>query len=45
VNDGNPGAPVRTITFGPHHEGLATYLVVERRCEVHVLMVQWVGFD
>lgn len=43
VNRANPDAPVRTLPFGVHHEGLATYLVVEQRREVHLLMIQWIG--
>ena len=45
INDGNPDGPVRTISFGPEYEGLVTYLIADDRREVHVLIVQWVGFD
>lgn len=43
VNAGNPDAPVRNMVFGTENDGLITYLIVEERREVHVLMVQWVG--
>lgn len=45
LNNANPDAPVRTMPFGRHQEGLATSLVLERQREVHVLMVIWVGVD
>jgi hypothetical protein len=43
LNDDNPDAPVRSLTFGPAHEGLVTYLILERQHRVDVLDVLWVG--
>ncbi|MEU7142852.1 hypothetical protein ABZ942_25640 [Nocardia sp. NPDC046473] len=43
INRAKSEAPVRTMAFGANHEGLITYLVVDERREVHVLIVQWVG--
>lgn len=40
LNDDNPDAPVRSLAFGPAHQGLVTYLIPERQRRVDVL---WVG--
>ncbi|MBF6327596.1 hypothetical protein IU452_03585 [Nocardia transvalensis] len=45
INAAKPDAAVRTMSFGERHEGLVTYVILEQQREVHVLMVQWVGFD
>lgn len=42
-HEDNPDGNIRTLAFGPHSEGLVTYMVLEREREVHVLEVQWVG--
>ncbi len=43
VNRKNPEAEVRTHTFGPRHQGVVTYLVLEDQRRVDVLQVMWVG--
>ncbi len=42
-NDDKPDGPMREWMFGPSGAGSITYLLIERQCEVHVLLVQWVG--
>ena len=42
LNDAIPDAPVRSFPFGPNHEGLVTYLILERDRRVDVLDVLWV---
>jgi hypothetical protein len=39
----NPDGPVRMLTFGPHSEGMVTYLVLEDQRRVDVLYVTWIG--
>ena len=39
----NPDGNIRTLAFGPRSEGLATFMVLDREREVHVLEVQWAG--
>lgn len=36
-----PDGPMRTLAFGS--SGAVTYLILERKREVHVLLVQWIG--
>ncbi len=43
LNDDNPDVPVRSLAFGPAHQGLVTYLIPERQRRVDVLDVLWVG--
>ncbi len=43
LNDDNPDAPVRSLVFGPTHQGLVTYLVLERQRRVDVLDVLWLA--
>jgi hypothetical protein len=43
VNDKNPNGPVRTLTFGSYHEGMATFLILEAQRRVDVLSVLWIG--
>ena len=43
INEDNPDGEVRQMTFGPHAEGIVTYMILERDREVHVLLIQWVG--
>jgi hypothetical protein len=43
LNDDNPDAPVRSLAFGPAHQGLVTYLILERQRRVDVLDVLWLG--
>lgn len=43
VNDVNPKGEVRTATFGPNHEGMVTYLILDDQRLVHVLIVHWLG--
>ena len=42
LNDDNPDAPVRSLAFGSAHQGLVTYLILERQRRVDVLDVLWV---
>lgn len=39
----NPEGGMFTLTFGPHGEGLAYYLVLNRQRRVDVLAVRWFG--
>jgi hypothetical protein len=39
----NPPAPVRTLHFGPHHEGLVTFLVHPPGDLVLIVGIQWLG--
>lgn len=39
----NPPAPLRTLHFGPHHEGLVTFLVYPPDDLVLVVRIQWLG--
>lgn len=39
----DPGSPVRTVAFGPHGQGLVTYLILERDRRVDLLDVLWLG--
>jgi hypothetical protein len=39
----NPPAPLRTLHFGQHHEGLVTFLVYPPDDLVLVVRVQWLG--
>jgi len=43
LNDDNPDAPVRSLVFGPTHQGLVTYLVLERQRRIDVLDVLWLA--
>ena len=43
INDAFPDAPVRTLAFGPDHQGLVTYLVLEDLRRVDILKVLWIG--
>lgn len=43
INDDNPGGPVRTMTFGRHHDGVAAYLILEDQRRVDLLQVTWFG--
>jgi len=43
VNDRNPDGPVRTHTFGPEHQGMVTYLILDDQRRVDVLSVLWLG--
>lgn len=43
INKRNPEAPVRTLTFGPHREGLVVVLILEEQRRVDVLEVLWLG--
>ncbi|MGH3794935.1 MAG: hypothetical protein ACRDSP_08605 [Pseudonocardiaceae bacterium] len=43
INDKNPDGEVRTLTFGPHHEGMVTYLILDEQHRVDVLSVLWIG--
>jgi hypothetical protein len=42
-NETNPDAEVRTLTFGAHHEGMVTYLILDGQRRVDVLSVLWLG--
>jgi len=39
----DPGKRVRTLHFGPHHEGLVTFLVYAPGDLVLVVKIQWIG--
>ena len=39
----DPPVPLRTLPFGPHHEGLVTFLVYPPDDLVLVVRVQWLG--
>jgi hypothetical protein len=39
----NPPAPLRTLHFGPNHEGLVTFLVYPPDDLVLVVRIQWLG--
>ncbi len=41
--DETPGLPVRTLHFGPHDEGLVTFLVYPPDDLVLVVKIQWLG--
>jgi hypothetical protein len=41
INSTNPDAAVRTLTFGPHHEGFVTFLILEDQRRVDILTVMW----
>lgn len=43
INEANPDAEVRTLTFGAHHEGMVTYLILDDQRRVDVLSVLWIG--
>jgi hypothetical protein len=43
INEKNPEAPVRTLTFGPHREGLVAFLILEEQRRVDILEVLWLG--
>jgi hypothetical protein len=43
VNARNAESQVRFLTFGPEHEGMVTYLILENQRRVDVLQVIWVG--
>ena len=43
LNEDNPVAPVRTLSFGPGFRGMITYLILEAGRRVDVLDVVWLG--
>ena len=43
LNDDYPDAPVRTLAFGPAHQGLVTYLILNDHRRVDLLDVLWLG--
>lgn len=43
VNPANPDGPVRTMSFGSDHEGLAAYLILERDRRVDLVQLNWIG--
>lgn len=43
VNDQHPDGPVRTLTFGREHEGLAAYLILDDLRRVDLRHVTWLG--
>ena len=43
LHDDYPGAPVRTLAFGPGHQGLLTYLILDDQRRVDLLDVLWLG--
>lgn len=38
---GNPHEPVRTMAFGPGHEGVAAYLILESERRVDLVQIAW----
>ena len=40
---GDPPVPLRTLHFGPHNEGLVTFLVYPPDDLVLVVRIQWLG--
>lgn len=42
-HEGNPKGALRRLVFGPGGTGHVIYLVLENQCEVHVILVQWLG--
>ncbi len=43
LNDDKPDAPVRTLAFGPAHQGRVTYLILDDQRRVDLLDVLWLG--
>lgn len=43
INDDTPDGPVRTLAFGPAHQGLITYLILEDQRRVDLLDVLWLS--
>ena len=42
-NRADPKGAMRQLMFGPHSEGMVTYLVLEDQRRVDVLRVLWLG--
>ena len=40
---GEPGRSIRTLPFGPHSQGLATFLIYPHDDLVLVVKIQWLG--
>jgi len=40
---GEPHKPLRTLYFGPHHEGLVTFLIYPPDDLVLITRIQWLG--
>ncbi|MCF7552725.1 hypothetical protein [Pseudonocardia sp. WMMC193] len=43
INAGYPDAPVRTVLFGTHGEGMVVYLILEDRRQVDLLKILWLS--
>ena len=43
VNPANPHGPVRTRSFGPGHEGVAAYLILESERRVDLVQIAWLA--
>jgi hypothetical protein len=43
VNPANPDAPVRTMSFGPDHEGVVAYLILDSQHRVELVQLTWLG--
>ncbi|SDF82983.1 hypothetical protein [Pseudonocardia oroxyli] len=43
INTGYPDAPVRTLLFGAHGEGMVVYLILEDRRQVDLLKILWLS--
>jgi hypothetical protein len=43
VNPANCDGPVRTMSFGPSHEGVAAYLILEEQRRVDLVQIAWLG--
>ncbi len=42
LNRFKPDSPVRTYPFGPHGEGMTTYLILEDQRRVDLVNILWV---
>lgn len=43
MNPANPDGPVRTMSFGPGHEGVVAYLILESQRRVDLVQIAWMG--
>lgn len=43
VDPVNPEGAVRTTSFGPGHEGVAAYLILEDQRRVDLVQIAWLG--
>lgn len=43
LDDDRPDAPIRTLLFGPHRQGMITYLILEDQRRVDMLKILWLS--